>query len=230
MNLNHGFTLLAGLLAAGASVRSATPLTTGHADVGIGYESGAFNLHVHDEVNDIEYSPADALLVVRSAALQRSPGGDYRFLGPVGTPVWVLPKVQNPDLLFLGIGAEELAPADWMGTLQFSLKSVSGPGSFYLWNSDAFGRPEVLMDSADGIGPGDRTSVIPGSHAHLNWGFSEPGSYSIAFEAAGVHVMDGPQVSGPVAYHFQVVPEPGTLALTALGSGVLLLLIRRRQD
>ena len=46
------------------------------------HELGASDLHVHDEANDIEYPPADALLVVGSQSLRYSPGGDYGFLGP----------------------------------------------------------------------------------------------------------------------------------------------------
>ncbi len=205
-----------------------TALTSGHADVGIGYE-GAFNLHVHDETTDTEYAPNDAILVVGNQGLQLSPGGAFSFLGPAGTPVWVLPNEQNPELLFLGLGAEELLPADWNGDITLSLKSVTGPGNFCLWDVNAFGVPSVKMNSADGIQPGDSVSAVPGSHGHYNWGFSAPGAYSVSFEASGLNVLDGPQNSGPVAYSFQVVPEPGPFALAALGLGVISCLwVRRR--
>lgn len=221
--------IAAGCLASGISAVAAVPIATGHTDVGIAYEAGAFDLHVHDENNDVEYSPSDALLVVRSGALQYSPGGDYSFLGPKGTPVWVLPANQNPDLLFLGIGAEELNPGDWIGNLSLTLKSVSGPGSFSLWSTDVLGRPQVWMNSSGGVTDADQVSVIPGSHGHYNWGFSAPGSYEIAFEAAGIHRMDGPQNSGPVTYQFQVVPEPHTWALLGFGFAALCWMGRNRR-
>jgi surface-anchored protein len=105
---------------------------------------------------------------------------------------------------------------------------VSGPGNFYLWNVNSFGVPSVKMNSADGITGADNVSVIPGSHGHYNWGFSELGTYSVSFEATGLNVLDGPQNSGPVAFQFQVVPEPGTWALAAVGAGALAVLGRRR--
>ena len=223
------YSIVVGLLAAGASAQAITPLSQGHVDVGIGYEDGAFDLHVHDEQTDTEYVPADALLVVSSLALQISPGGDYSFLGRAGSRAWVLPATENPELLFLGIGAEELVPGEWTGDIEFSLKSVSGPGSFALWDTDPFGRPVVRMDSIDGIGPEDRTAVIPGGHSHRNWGFSAVGNYTLTFEASGVNLVDGPQVSGPVAYSFQVVPEPGTWVLGALGLVALALGLQNRK-
>ncbi len=32
----------------------------------------------------------------------------FAFLGAVGSPVYILPQVQNPSLVFLGFGTEEL--------------------------------------------------------------------------------------------------------------------------
>jgi len=220
--------LVAGLWVAGFNLPAATPLATGHADVGIGYEGG-FDLHVHDGENDIEYSPADALLVVGSQSLQFSTGGSFAFLGPVGTPVWVLPQAENPDLLFLGLGTEELIPSEWTGNITLTLTSVSGPGQFYLWTVNPFGTPSVQMDSANGVSAADNTTQLPGSHGHYNWGFSALGTYGISFEASGLHVADGPQNSGPVVYHFEVVPEPGSLALGLFGLGAFGLLLRWRK-
>ena len=56
------------------------------------------------------------------------------------------------------------------------------------------------------------------------------GNYTLTFEASGVNLVDGPQVSGPVAYSFQVVPEPGTWVLGALGLVALALGLRNRKS
>jgi len=221
MNIPKITAFIAGVLSSGLMVSAVTPLASGHVDVGIGFEDDALNLHVHDEEHDVEYSPADALLVVNPQALQFSPGGAYSFLGPAGTPNWVLPSSETPDLLFLGIGGEELDPADWIGNLTLRLDSVQGPGSFYLWNVDSFGQPVLYMDSSGPAGVPGSVSVVPGSHGHYNWGFSAPGSYRVTFDASGTHVAEGPQSTGPVAFQFQVVPEPQTWALMVIGSMAL---------
>lgn len=218
-----------GLLAFVAVSNAATPLTTGEVDIGIAYEGGLLGFHLHDEENDIEYEPSEAVLVVGDGSLQLSPGGAFSFLGPAGTPNWVLPAVENPGLLYLGLSGEELDAPDWVGSLTVSLQSVVGPGNFYLWNTDAFGNPVVFMDSASGISDGDRVAVSPGSHAHYNWGFSQPGSYSVLLEASGVHVDEGLVTSGPVAFQFEVVPEPSTYLLALLGLGSLLAIRRLQQ-
>jgi len=228
MNSDSVLCLTLGVLFITNALAAPTPLSSGHLDLGVGYEDGALDLHVHDEENDTEYSPADALLVVNPAALQFSPGGAYEFLGPAGTPNWILPATDTPGLLFLGIGGEELDSSDWAGNLTFRLESVAGPGSFYLWSVNPFGQPEVFMDSSNPQGVPGEVTVTPGRHEDYNWGFSAPGTYRIAFEAAGVNVTDGPQNSGPVTFQFEVVPEPETWTLLVLGAIAVAGACRRR--
>lgn len=195
-----------------------TPLTTGHADIGIAYDAGAFDLHVHDGETDTEYSPpSGAVLVVGSAAQTTTPAALSAF-APVGSSLWILPKTENPSLLFLGFGTEELTPSDWTGNLTLSLKSVSGPGNFGLYDVGTFGDIQIKMNSADGISGGDSLSLVPGSHGHYNLTFTAPGDYTIGLEASGTHVLDGAVNSGTVNYSFTVVPEPEEYAaLAAVG-------------
>jgi probable HAF family extracellular repeat protein len=85
----------------------ATRLPTGHTDVGVAFEDGAWDLHVHAEDIDAEFTPAEALLTLTPLAQTTVPtNASYAFLGAPGSPTWILPQVENPKLLFLGLGAE----------------------------------------------------------------------------------------------------------------------------
>ena len=93
-------------------------LSTGHADIGVAYEDDAWDLHIHDEENDAEYEPGDALLHVGSQALITRDGGlagpAFDFLGvAAGGSFYRLPQSENPELLFLGFGAEEIESRGW---------------------------------------------------------------------------------------------------------------------
>ncbi len=224
---------LAALLTTGLAAQAQTPLYTGHTDIGVAYDETAneWELHVHDEENDAEYFPAtDALLFVKSTAHTTVPAGaQWSFLGSAGSSTWILPNTENPDLLFLGIGAEEIEPGIFSGnSFSLTLKNVSGPGQFALYDLDPFNDPSVLWNSTDGFG--DVLSVPTGGHSHFSWAFSAPGDYIVTLEAAGVSTLHGATSSGDVNYFFRVeaVPEPATGALA--GVGALALWLGRRNQ
>jgi surface-anchored protein len=216
---------LAALLTTGLAAQAQTPLYTGHTDVGIAYDAIAneWELHVHDEENDVEYFPAtDALLMVKYQAHTTVPfGAAWNFLGSAGSSTWILPNTENPDLLFLGIGAEEIESGIFAGdSFSLALKGVSGPGNFALFDLDTFGNPTVRWNSGDGFTGADLLSVVTGGHSHFNWAFSAPGDYIVTLEASGISTLNGATSSGDVNYLFRVeaVPEPATGALAGVGA------------
>lgn len=221
--ITAGFTLI-------LSAQSQTFISSGHVDIGIGYEDKAFDLHVHqEEPLDQEFAPGEAVFAVGPASAGVSPGGAYvSFLGAAGTPVWILPTAEKEQLPFLGFGTEELTAADWSGNISLSLKAISGPGTFSIWGVSGFGAPELKMSSVNGISADDRLLLVPGSHGHFNVGFSAPGDYRVTLEASGNHLIDGLRSSDPATYRFQVVPEPSTWALALTGVGVSALAFHRR--
>jgi surface-anchored protein len=224
-----------GLLSAGLSLHAQAVLQNEHADIGIAFEDGVWNLHIHDETHDVEYSPPSgpdgAILQVNVGALTTvSANPLFSFLGTAGNPIWILPNIQSPDLLFLGFGAEEIQAGMFVGdTLNMRLTGVSGPGDFTVFDYDTFGNPFVLMNTRDGLSAADNFVAVPGAHSDVNWAFSQPGIYTVNFEASGT-LADGNLFtsSGPVAFTFQVVPEPSIWALMAMGLGGAWLWARRR--
>ena len=220
---------LAVALTASFNAAAQVTLTDGHTDVGIVYESGLWNLHIgrHDDIPPMEYAPNEAILQVGPASQATVPPNPaYSFLGSPGATVYILPQVQNPALLFLGLGTEEQGLGDFVNDrITLSLTAVSGPGNFSMYDVGAFGTPTVFMNSANGISAADQIDLVAGGHRHVNWAFSAPGTYEVSFQASGV-LNDGQGTftqSAPAIYTFSVVPEPGSAALLGLGAVVLLL-------
>ena len=216
-----------------ATGQAQTLIHSGHVDIGVGFEDGAFDLHIHDETNDIEYSPPSGpngaiLELPDSSSTAVSTDLKFSFLGAVGDPLWVLPNTQRADLIFLGFAAEEIEKGIFVGdSVRFHLRNVSGPGQFTVYDFDSFGDPKVVMNTRDGISQADGFNTPAGGHADLNWAFSAPGNYAVELSVSGTRVEGGQFLESPVvSYSFAVVPEPGTIALLGLG-GVAFLLSRR---
>ncbi len=200
--------ILAGLLWAGFTANAAKAVFSNiHGDFDIGFEDGQLSLIFHDHTDDIEFDPKDVLLIVNANARTTVPAdASYSFLGRAGGSVWVLPAVQDPNLLFLGTATEEVAAGVFEGdSVRLSLKRVHGPGEFAMFAIDPFGVPVILMNTRDGIDGGDGVDCPAGGHTDYNFAFSRAGTYHITMEATGT-LMDGSFISsGPVTYTFRVM-------------------------
>ena len=218
------------------NLHAQTSLASGHTDVGIAFESGAFDLHIgqHEGSPPMEYEPGEAVLAVDITRAQSTvpSGASWSFLGAAGSSVWILPQVENPALIFLGLGTEELDAGLFVNDqVTLSLSAVRAPGAFSMYEVGVFGTPTVFMNSGDGVSEADGILLSTGSHRHVNWAFSTPGVYEVDFQASGV-LVDGnqPILSGPVTYTFSVgvVPEPGSFSLILLAGAGWLAMNRRR--
>jgi surface-anchored protein len=191
-----------------------TILFEGHTDIGVNFEDDAWDLHIHDEEQDVEYETHEAQLMVGEAGRTTRTGDSalpaYDFLGiDVGEEFFVLAEVENPELLFLGLGTEELADGIFVGdNVTFHLQSVAGPGHFSVWRSGLTpATPNKLMVSSDGISNVDAIDLASASHRHLNFAFSEPGLYEVTFVASGLlnaGTSGEASMSAPVTYFFRV--------------------------
>ncbi|WP_045744902.1 choice-of-anchor M domain-containing protein [Actinoplanes rectilineatus] len=183
-----------------------TVLSSGHVDaVDVEYEDGQLELAVHDEESDAEFAPSEVVLLVKKAAQTAVPDdANYAFLGDPGDSVWILPEIQNPDLLWAGLSTEELEAGVFAGDqVSIDVQNVRGPGDVAVFTSDAVGTPNVLVDSGDGLP--DTVALGAGSHEHVNWAFERPGTYKLTVSASATLAGSGETVtSEPATYTFKV--------------------------
>lgn len=201
--------LIVGVLSLGAAASGQVVLSGGHVDIGVGYSSlTGWDLHIHDEDGGLEYAPDEAILEVGAAGYGFLPN-DPAFGALAGAAAWTLPKNENPALLFLGIGAEELETGVFAGdTAELLLLGAQGPGSFLLWADDGLGGFEIFST-------GSVVNLVAGQHTHYNWSFTAVGTYTVDLIAGGILVGGGTITSDVGTYTFSVVPEPSTWALLA---------------
>ncbi|HCN29245.1 MAG TPA: hypothetical protein DIT64_10955 [Verrucomicrobiales bacterium] len=204
--------------------------TAGHGDIGLAYEGGELELHLHLHedavVNDAAQEadsepPADQTVIVVSEAAQQVATAAIASGAGVseGGTVWILPTAPNAELPFLGFGTEELEPAEWESNLTFSLVSVSSPsgtGHFSVYQSDGLGGFDFVMSTAlGGITEDDHFEMPAGTHDHSFVAFSEPGLWAVTLKASGEHHDDGEVESDEVTFYFEVAEETaGCIALS----------------
>jgi surface-anchored protein len=216
--------------------------------MGVAYEDGAWDMHVHQHDSDTEYETDDALLYVSENAVRTRPSSyAFSFIGVnAGEQFWCLPSSPDPALLYLGVGAEDITEPIFdsydpsvesdgrvLGSgawLRLDVLNVSGPGDFSIWQSSDDG-PNVFVSTAHGrITSDDALWILSGGHVHYNFGFTAPGLYDVTLRASGL--LDGVRVYSPeTTYHFGVeaVPEPsGMLALLCGGGSLVSMVIRKR--
>ncbi|HWS35069.1 MAG TPA: choice-of-anchor M domain-containing protein, partial [Actinoplanes sp.] len=123
-----------------------------------------------------------------------------------GNPVWILPEIQNEDLLWPGIATEEIESGVLAAdTVTLNVEKVTGSGRFAVFTENAVGTPDVLVNSADGLP--DALPLTAGTHRHASWAFQKAGVYLIKVRATATLAATGEAVtSEPAVYKFVVQP------------------------
>jgi surface-anchored protein len=200
-------------------------LTRGHVDlVEVTRDGSRLVVSVKDDTTGgapVYRSPAEVQLRVPDGSRTEVPPGAFAFLGAAGSQVFLLPQVQDPDLVWPGWSTERLGPGQLAGdAVRLRLVGVEGPGSLAVFTTDQFGSPRVLFDS-DGGAP-DEISVPIRTHAHANWAFSAAGVHRVTLDVLGDLAGAGPTATR-ITYVFLVgdaaapvpveqVPPPVTVA------------------
>ncbi|MEU8663028.1 choice-of-anchor M domain-containing protein [Actinoplanes philippinensis] len=185
-------------------------LSAGHVDVvDLAYSDGVLEIGVHDETvePDVEREVDDVVFLVGNAARTAVPDNPaFGFLGTAGKPVWILPEIQNEDLLWPGIATEEIENGVFAAdTVTLTVEKVTGSGRFAVFTEDAVGNPDVLVNSGDGLP--DALPLATGAHRHASWAFQKAGVYLIKVRATATLAATGATVtSEPALYKFVVQP------------------------
>lgn len=223
----------------------------GHAHMSVVYEDGTLHLHFHGENVKIRHigsgvvqtypefeAHGDEVVIVVPQATEtvRPAGSQWDFLGiPAGAKFYQLPQYSTPGIPFFGVGTEELDFGVLVSDrVTFSLLGVpqrpSG-GQFALYQFGMSG-PERIMDTADGSFANDSFTFPAGTHGHYNFAFTEPGFYTLTIGVSGQRTAayGGGTVSTQSDFHFQVVPEPSTIALLCTAVTAAVVLAGRRRN
>jgi len=178
----------------------------GELDMEVAYEDGAWELVLLDEANEVEIEAGDVALHASPGTWQVVPSDpSFGFLGHAGDSIYILPQEEKEGVLFLGIAGDEIEAGVFKNDqVSLNLSTVDGPGSVFLYSTDAFGAPTKYFDSSDGITSEDQFPVSVGGHAHLNWAFSSPGIYRVGLNASGVLTDGTPTMSEETVFLFEV--------------------------
>ena len=223
----------------------AEEMINAHEDVfSVNFDSATGNLMLtaRDETSKREYRSDHLFHRVPVGAKLSIPNPTppaFTFLGPPGSPIWILPQTQNASLPYLGVSAENktgisgwqaigvpvnltrkgFAAGVFVGNVVvLRLLSKRGPGEFAVYSTSAAGTPTVAINTRDGLTAADKITANPNTHAHFNWAFSAKGFYQITIQASATRSSDNKVVvSPPATYFFGVEAAPYTYANWSAG-------------
>ncbi|MCI7551308.1 MAG: TIGR03773 family transporter-associated surface protein [Actinomycetaceae bacterium] len=180
-------------------------LTRGHVDAFfLNPARGGLELLVREDVtgSGVLHRPEDVRFLVGDGAKITVPAG----LPHGGKPGWVLPMIQNPQLLWPGWSTERIT-----GSADFSV-SVSGPGQVFVFTTGLGGKPMSVLRGGGFALPGTIHVPAP-SHVHANWVFTQPGIYTFSVRGSAQG-----QTTRTATYTFAVGNKAATQA--SLGAKV----------
>ena len=173
--------------------------TDGHFDLGPAIENGTLVARVKDDRSQPAQwvDPSSLTFALGDAARITAPA-DLGFIATPGSSVWLIPSTQIAGVPWLGLNSQrEEIVTGTTGPVQFTLDAVEGPGRVAVFNAGALGSGvgEHVFD-----GPGTGYTLGTNTHAHQNWVFTAPGTYTLTIT-------------------MRVTPNGAALAGSGFGSG-----------
>jgi surface-anchored protein len=169
-------------------VKAQNILSQGHHPLSVGYSSAGWNISVAGAHGSTDsFDVADVIFHMSPASQLTIPGSSlFSFLGEPGSPVWIAPSIENPNILQLGIGGNAIPNGVFMNDrLKLNLISVTGPGDFAMYTNNSSGGVDIWMNSADGINGADSSDFSTSGHDHPNWAFNAAGYYQLTWNVSG---------------------------------------------
>ena len=173
--------------------------TDGHFDLGPAIENGTLVARIKDDRSQPAQwvDPSSLTFALGDAARITAPA-DLGFVATPGSSVWLIPSTQIAGVPWLGLNSQrEEIVTGTTGPVQFTLDAVEGPGRIAVFNAGALGSGvgEHVFD-----GPGTSYTLGANTHAHQNWVFTAPGTYTLTIT-------------------MRVTPNGAALAGSGFGSG-----------
>ena len=152
--------------------------TDGHFDLGPAIENGTLVARVKDDrTQPAQWVDPSSLTFALGDAARITAPADLGFVATPGSSVWLIPSTQIAGVPWLGLNSQrEEIVTGTTGGVQFTLDAVEGPGRVAVFNAGALGSGvgEHVFD-----GPGSSYTLGPNTHAHQNWVFTAPGTYTL---------------------------------------------------
>ena len=173
--------------------------TDGHFDLGPAIENGTLVARVKDDrTQPAQWVDPSSLTFALGDAARITAPTDLGFVATPGSSVWLIPSTQIAGVPWLGLNSQrEEIVTGTTGPVQFTLDAVEGPGRVAVFNAGALGSGvgEHVFD-----GPGTGYTLGANTHAHQNWVFTAPGTYTLTIT-------------------MRVTPNGAALAGSGFGSG-----------
>ena len=188
-------------------------LTLDHGHIDLFYmtldQSGHPLLKIMEDVtgSGVQHEAEDIRLVVPSSALKHSLPQDI----VAGGSGYFLPQTQDPTLPWPGWDVLSLAPAGFE-RVEFDVSYTnSNGGRISLWTEDfAQGRMSRLRSGGYELDP-NRSTIVQDylSHTHVNWAFSQAGSYELSVQARAYRNNGSFETTRSARYLIEVGAAPG---------------------